>query len=96
MRGWAINPLMGPANHTNDVSCSDNPKLNKKGVPYLSEAVSTLQYVTHRQPKRHKRRNRNSRARTRVQRSKRFVHPPSRYSGISNPSSTTSSFEADS
>ena len=35
MRGWAINPLMGPANHTSDVSCSDNPKVNKNGVPYL-------------------------------------------------------------
>ena len=35
MRGWAISPLMGPASHTNDVSCSDTPKLNKKGVPYL-------------------------------------------------------------
>jgi hypothetical protein len=35
MRGWAINPLMGPASHTNDVSCSDTPKLSKKGVPYL-------------------------------------------------------------
>lgn len=41
MRGWATNPLMGPASHTNDVSCSDNPKLNKNGVPYLSESVST-------------------------------------------------------
>ena len=36
MRGWAISPLMGPASHTNDVSCSDSPRLNKKGVPYLS------------------------------------------------------------
>ena len=35
MRGWAINPLIGPASHTKDVSCSDTPKLNKKGVPYL-------------------------------------------------------------
>jgi hypothetical protein len=42
MRGWAINPLMGPANHTNDVSCSDNPKVNKNGVPYLQiKSVST-------------------------------------------------------
>lgn len=42
MRGWATNPLMGPASHTNDVSCSDNPKLNKNGVPYLpTKSVST-------------------------------------------------------
>ena len=42
MRGWAINPLMGPASHTSDVSCSDNPKVNKNGVPYLpAKSVST-------------------------------------------------------
>ena len=41
MRGWAINPLMGPASHTSDVSCSDSPKLNKNGVPYLTVSVST-------------------------------------------------------
>ena len=42
MRGWAISPLMGPASHTNEVSCSDTPKLNKKGVPYLpTKFVST-------------------------------------------------------
>jgi hypothetical protein len=41
MRGWAISPLMGPASQTNDVSCSDNPNVNKNGVPYLSKSVST-------------------------------------------------------
>lgn len=55
MRGWAINPLMGPANHTNDVSCSDNPKVNKNGVPYLQiKSVSTPVIKRHDSQKRHK------------------------------------------
>ena len=33
---------MGPASHTKDVSCSDTPNVNKKGVPYLpAKSAST-------------------------------------------------------
>jgi len=42
MRGWAISPLMGPANQTSDVSCSETPKVNKKGVPYPSSTVQAI------------------------------------------------------
>jgi hypothetical protein len=35
-------PADGARSHTNDVSCSDNPKVNKNGVPYLQiKSVST-------------------------------------------------------
>ena len=35
MRGCAISPLIGPANHTKLVKCSLRPRLRRKGVPYL-------------------------------------------------------------
>lgn len=35
MTGWAIKPLIGPASHTRLVSCSESPRSNRKGVPYL-------------------------------------------------------------
>lgn len=31
--GCAIKPLIGPASHTRDVTCSESPRPSKNGVP---------------------------------------------------------------
>lgn len=37
--GWAINPEIGPANHTRLVNCSDRPSDKRNGVPYLTQMI---------------------------------------------------------
>ena len=47
IRGWAISPEMGPASHTSDVNCSDNPRDNKNRVPYLRGVASKQSAFSH-------------------------------------------------